>query len=122
MNCSICLDDNILEINIHYMECLHYVCDNCFIKLIHNSCPLCRQEISLITKENYDSDDDYYYEDLFVDNYNFSIRKNRHENKRKKFQKKKDHLYNIIHNENNSVIPNNKKRIHKKIKRIENKS
>ena len=116
MNCSICLDDDILEINIHYMECLHYVCDTCFAKLIHNSCPLCRQEISLITKENnYDSDDD---EDLLVDDYIFLIRKNRHENRRKKFQKKKDYLHTIIHNEKNIVIPNDKKRIHKKIKRM----
>ena len=117
MNCSICLDDDILEINIHYMECLHYVCDTCFTKLIHNSCPLCRQEISLITKENNydDSDDD---EDLLVDDYIFLIRKNRHENRRKKFQKKKDYLHKIIHNEKNIVIPNDKKRIHKKIKRM----
>jgi len=36
----------------------------------------------------------------------------------KNFKKKKDYLHNIIYNEQNSVIPNDKKRIHKKIKRM----
>lgn len=122
MNCAVCLDDNILEIDVHYMECLHFVCDKCFVQLIVNSCPLCRHEIVLntniksdkpSTSHNILEDEDDHIYDIYIPH----IRRDRHENKRKKHQKKKEQLDNIIYNPKTTTnIPNYKKRMHKKIK------
>ncbi len=54
ITCDICFDDNLKEENIHYMECLHYLCDNCFEKLKVNTCPFCRLEIYLKSETLYE--------------------------------------------------------------------
>lgn len=46
ITCDICFEEK-LEKDLHYMECLHYLCDNCFVKLKVNTCPFCRLEIYL---------------------------------------------------------------------------
>ena len=123
MNCAVCLEDNVREANVHYMECLHYICDNCFGQLLQNSCPLCRQEITLLPEKSrhnnlieYDSstdDESFYSNEFFIPH----IRRDRHENKRKKNTRKKEHLNNIILSPSHMLpIPNSKKRINKKIK------
>jgi zinc-RING finger domain len=126
MNCAVCLDENISETKMHYMECLHYVCDECFYKLLTNSCPLCRGEITLPRRipseesDDDDSDDNLFFENDFL--IPLRIRKDRQENKRRKEQRKRQNLDNIILSQlttNNSLnfnIPNKRKRFHKKLR------
>jgi len=129
MDCPICLEDNVIETNVHYMECLHFICDSCYYKLLSNSCPLCRQEITLPFNRGtkcIENDNDLSYEnEMFFEN-DFVIpiiRKNRSEYKRNKRLKKKERLEIIINqvvNKNNSSllnIPNKNKRFHNKRKR-----
>ena len=120
MDCPVCLEDNVIETNIHYMECLHFICDYCYGKLLSNSCPLCRQEITLPFNEgrnNIEEDEMFFENDFIIP----IMRKNRSEYKRKKNQKKKERLEKIINQtsilKNNSPIlniPNKSKRFYKK--------
>lgn len=50
MECGICLEDNIDNDLLHYMECLHFVCNICYYKLKKNTCPFCRRFIKLFSK------------------------------------------------------------------------
>jgi len=123
MDCPVCLEDNVIETNIHYMECSHFVCDCCYDKLLSNSCPLCRQEITLPFnrgKKTYDEDVLFFENDFVIP----IMRKNRSENKRNKFIKKKERLEQIINQmsilKNNSSlfnIPNKNKRFYNKTSR-----
>ena len=112
MDCPVCLEVNVIETNIHYMECMHFVCDCCYDKLLSNSCPLCRQEITLPLKTTSAKNDE---DEIPI------MRKNRSENKRNKFIKKKEKLEQIINQmsvlKNNSSlfnIPNKNKRFYNK--------
>ena len=120
MNCCICLEDNILEEDIHYMECLHYVCSDCFILLIDDSCPYCRQKIYLSTRQIYTTDDEEentmeYENDFIVP----VIRRDRNEIKRRRIRKRRQELINIIQEENHlPIVPNIKHRFNRKIDNI----
>jgi len=121
MDCPVCLDDEIDETKIHYTECLHHICDDCYYKLLSNSCPICRQEIALSFNNNTNTDD------MFFDNKPFVINKKRHENKREKKRKKKEFIEKIlvqpqqvpttIVNSYLLHIPNKKKRFYNKLNR-----
>ena len=100
MECGICLEENILEKDMHYTECLHLLCFKCYKKLRTNKCPFCRSEIYII--------------------YNISIsfiKRDRQEFKRNKKQRKLQKLNNILNeNKNNpNILPNLRKRNNKKI-------
>ena len=125
MDCPVCLEDNVIEKNIHYMECKHFICDDCFSRLLANSCPLCRHEITLslknrtITENGKDlsNEDEMFFDDFIVP----VMRRNRSEQKRMKFYKKKEKLDQIINQmsifKNNSSslnIPNKNKRFYNK--------
>ena len=126
MDCPVCLEDNVIETNIHYMECMHFVCDYCYDKLLSNSCPLCRQEITLPLNRGKIFDELSNEDEMFFEN-DFAIpimRKNRSEYKRNKFRKKKEQLEQIINQmsifKNNSSllnIPNKNKRFYNKTNR-----
>ena len=119
-DCAICLEDNILEVNMHYMECLHYVCFNCFIQLKNESCPYCRQKINLFPGHNYAIDeDDYSSTEIDNDFIIPIIRRDRNEIKRKKYKRKRQELINIIQMENYlPIVPNIKHRYNRKIDNI----
>lgn len=123
MNCAVCLDDYI-EVNIHYMECLHFLCDECFSKLQSNSCPLCRHEITLLNSSSNDFSDSEIDLEEQDDDFIIHIRRDRQEIKRKKYQKKKQNLNFFLHQiatQSHSTIniPNKKKRFQKKISHIQ---
>lgn len=95
ITCDICFDEKI-EKDIHYMECLHYLCDNCFEKLRVNSCPFCRLEIYLKT-ENFEN----YHSNRIEINLNNLIlpvlqRRNRSEIRRNKKERKRRTLLKIL--------------------------
>ena len=63
--CSICLDDIDISMNVIKTECKHCFHSNCFLQnAAHNgfNCPLCRNELAEIPKDD-DSEDDYYEEE-----------------------------------------------------------
>jgi hypothetical protein len=112
-DCCICLEENILEKNLHYLECLHYTCFNCFTKLISDSCPLCRQPIYILQKpiaafrdhQNSDSDEseESYFSQQYDDDFVIPrIRRNRHKYKRNKIIRKREVLNNLI--QNNTIV------------------
>ena len=119
MNCGICLEDDILEKKIHYMECLHYTCFDCFVQFINNSCPFCRQEIQLYTFFNLvnEQSEDFIFENDFIIPI---IRKDRQDKKRKKNQKRKQTLNKLIESQKNInyYIPNIKSRLNRKLDNI----
>jgi len=52
MECPVCLENN----NLCKLSCTHHICNNCLSEWLsrnHNSCPLCRNKISKISKKNY---------------------------------------------------------------------
>ena len=135
MDCHVCLEDRIDEKNIHYMECLHYICNDCFGKLLSSSCPFCRQNITLF-KNNKDEFIDDYCDSFYNENEIFfendfiipTIRKDKRKNKRKKCLNKKLQLENIINQIDSfknihsitilNIVPNNNKRSYKKLHNV----
>lgn len=68
MDCTICLEEKIYESNIKNLDCGHYLCNECYYKLVRNLCPFCRCEISDKIDGSYNlSYDDMVTDDL-VDN------------------------------------------------------
>lgn len=116
--CAICLEDNILEVNMHYMECLHYVCFDCFNLLRDDSCPYCRQKINLSLGHNDVTDDED--ENITAFENDFVIRRqHRNEIKRKKRKNNKQELNNIIQSQNKlNILPNIKNRFNRKLENI----
>jgi hypothetical protein len=101
--CNICFNEDILEKNIVYLDCLHYTCNNCFYKLKAPTCPFCRAEINIPNEYKNEDDDifelenDYYIPDN--ETYNIpipTIRRNRQQSRRNKIDKKKQRLNLMI--------------------------
>jgi hypothetical protein len=106
-DCCICLEENILEENLHYMICLHFICFKCFTKLTKDSCPLCRHPIYILQNsittvrdhQNSDSDDseESYFSQEFDDDFIIPyIRRDRQKYRRNKNIRKRQVLDNII--------------------------
>ena len=119
MHCGICLEDDIFEKNVHYMECLHYTCFDCFLQFIENTCPFCRREIQLYSTFNHVNEDpeDIIFENDFIIPI---IRTDRNEKKRKKNQKRKQILNDLVENQKSMFynIPNIKSRFNRKLDNI----
>jgi hypothetical protein len=106
--CNICFNEDILEKNIVYLNCLHYTCNSCFGKLKAPSCPFCRAEITLngykCDDDIFELENDYTTENIYND---FivslpTIRRDRQQSKRNKINKKKELLNSmIVEDENN---------------------
>ena len=106
--CNICFNEDILEKNIVYLNCLHYTCNSCFDKLKAPSCPFCRAEITLnrykCDDDIFELENDYTTENIYND---FivslpTIRRDRQQSKRNKINKKKELLNSmIVEDENN---------------------
>jgi len=147
MECNICFDDNILDLNMVYLGCFHSICKKCFDRLKKDSCPFCRECISSylpfnnekneeneIEEEMFQMDEDLALENVYIN------RKNRHEHKRKRIDKKRKQLQQCLqytncnlNNTNNlelfepgsslpadfyldnvNILPNNKSRTNRK--------
>jgi len=126
MDCGICLNDCILEKDMHYTECMHYFCFECFKQLLTESCPFCRRTITLIpiyysvtNIENNENnvENDIIFEDDFIIPI---IRKNRQEYKRNKINRRKKRLNDLLNESININIffPNNKSRFTRKLRSI----
>lgn len=97
MECGICLNDTILEKDMHYTECLHSLCFKCFKKLLVDKCPFCRRNITIIK----------------------GLRINRHQYKRNKKERRMNRLNNLIlQNEKVNILPNIHKRSNRKIRHL----
>lgn len=115
--CNICFNDSICENSIVYMDCLHYMCFNCFRNLLTPKCPFCRSDIDLskydsigmrinqIQVVNESLDDIFMFEAEYDSNFvneqydDFvvpTIRKDRHELKRNRILKKKEKLERLV--------------------------
>ena len=129
MECGICLNDCILEKDMHYTECLHCFCFQCFTQLLTDSCPFCRQTIILPYRPNrrlivnntvveeLDIDSDIIFEDDFIIP---TMRINRHEYHRNKVNRRRERLNTLLNADTAmvSIFPNNKLRISRKIRSI----
>jgi hypothetical protein len=108
MECNICFDDNIIESNMVYLGCFHSICKKCFDRLKKDSCPFCRECISSYLPFNNENNEENEIEeeifsmdeDLAFDNV-YRNRKNRHEHKRKRIDKKRRQLHQCLHACNN---------------------
>ena len=126
MDCAICLGERILEKDMHYMECLHSICFSCFTQLVKDTCPLCRTQITIlnssrqIINNNNILDNETNVDNTFEDDFIIPvIRRNRHEYRRNKKQRRRDRLYNLINDINASLqLPNFRKRCFKKMRRL----
>ena len=68
MDCTICLDVDILENKMKKLECGHTICVECYNKLIRNLCPFCRHIISHKVDGNYNIDYDEMITDELINN------------------------------------------------------
>lgn len=58
--CGICMDSKTLEC-INFLPCIHFICTNCYDKLVKNECPFCRNIISEEKEEDsYDERENEY--------------------------------------------------------------
>jgi hypothetical protein len=103
MECNICFDDNVIEANMVYLGCFHSICKKCFDRLKKDSCPFCRECISSYLPFNHEIKDDEIEEEIFsmdeelaFDNL-YINRKNRHDHKRKRIDKKRKQLHQCLH-------------------------
>ena len=125
IECGICFEC-VLEKDLQYLDCIHSLCFKCYRRLLSLTCPFCRAEINLESEflnVNKDEDEDIFSFDdsnIFLEN-DFIIsgrnRKTRQENKRKKINKKREQLNNIINETVPStpiLIPNSKIRSNRK--------
>jgi hypothetical protein len=75
--CSICLDDIDVSMNVIKTECKHCFHSKCFLQnAAHNgfNCPLCRNELAEVPRDEDDEDDEYDDEE---DEEDFSLRASR---------------------------------------------
>jgi hypothetical protein len=125
IECGICFEC-VLEKDLQYLDCIHSLCFKCYRRLLSLTCPFCRAEINIDSEflnVNKDEDEDIFSFDdsnIFVEN-DFIIsgrnRKTRQENKRKKINKKREQLNNIINEtvpSTSILIPNSKIRSNRK--------
>ena len=129
IECGICFD-SVLEKDLQYLECFHNLCFKCYQRLLSLTCPFCRANINIRSDFINDEDDDILRSFDYI-NFNYELdsssniifendfiiagvsRKNRQENKRKRINKKKDTLNNIINQTESltlstTLIPNSK--------------
>ncbi len=95
ITCDICFEEK-LEKDLHYMECLHYLCDNCFVKLKVNTCPFCRLEIYLNkekSEENEESEEIQDNDEIILP---ISRVRNRSEIRRNKKERKRRILLKFL--------------------------
>lgn len=137
IECGICFD-YVLEKDLQYLECFHTLCFKCYQRLMSLTCPFCRANINIHSDFMNDEDDDILRSFDYI-NFNYELdsssniifendfiitgnaRKNRQENKRKRINKKKENLNNIINesgslNSYTTLIPNSKIRSNRKSK------
>jgi hypothetical protein len=58
--CGICMDTKTIEF-INFLPCIHFICTNCYDKLVKNECPFCRNIISEEKEEDsYDERENEY--------------------------------------------------------------
>jgi len=127
IECGICFD-YVLEKDLQYLNCFHNLCFKCYQRLVSLTCPFCRAEINtdryLLRSFDYinftydiDSTSNIIFENDFI--ISGTSRKNRHENKRKRINKKKENLNSIVNEITLSrtasvLIPNSKIRSSRK--------
>lgn len=133
MECGICLEDNLHNELLHYMECKHFTCNSCYRKLKKNTCPFCRKVIKLFSKPNTNKNiinfersannaeyfifsNDFVIPTMRLDRNEYRLKKKL--NKKKKLEKFLNE--NKIENDYYIYIPNKKYRINKKLKKIKN--
>lgn len=85
MECGICLSDCLPETDMHYTECLHSMCFDCFKKLKNDSCPFCRQAIYLPTTFINNEDDET--DDFFIPEIPRQRNRSRKQNKKNRRMK-----------------------------------
>lgn len=135
IECGICFD-YVLEKDLQYLECFHTLCFKCYQRLMSLTCPFCRANINIHSDFMNDEDDDILRSFDYI-NFNYELdsssnivfendfiitgnaRKNRQENKRKRINKKKENLNNMINesgslNSYTTLIPNSKIRSNRK--------
>lgn len=111
MDCGICFEENIDITKIHFMECLHHVCQDCFKSITVNSCPYCRYNITTFY-ESSNSDEEYIYsEEIIIP----LARKNRQERKRNKVEKRLRKIMENMTENHTNILPNIRTRINKKM-------
>jgi hypothetical protein len=119
MICDICFEDK-NRLDMHHLECSHELCFNCFYQLRQNSCPFCRSTILLFTPDIDNNNENIFDDDFIVPVY---FRFNRNEYRRRKKEKNRLKLENMLININDNIkhnnflhiIPNSKKKMNKKL-------
>lgn len=115
MNCTICMNENILHDDMVWLKCTHNLCSQCYDKLIQNACPYCRTII-----DDSKPDDTIQQQDLT--NFLFSVAiptgensyiNVKHIRKKKHKKKKKKRKDNFVSNKNRESFQRRKKKFKK---------
>lgn len=91
--CGICMDNETIDC-INFLPCIHFICANCYDKLIKNECPFCRNIISEENEDSYDETENEYNDVQFEMLVTDEDRRTRRKTKKIKKQEKKNNEIN----------------------------
>lgn len=94
--CGICMESKNIDC-INFLPCIHFICTNCYDRLVKNECPFCRNIISEEKEEDsYDETEneynDVHFEMLVMEE------DRRCRRKTKKFKKQEKRIMKLIQN------------------------
>jgi|APCry1669189534_1035231.scaffolds.fasta_scaffold22589_2 Zinc finger, C3HC4 type (RING finger) len=68
LECDICFNEKPFA-DFTYLECFHFLCDNCFISLREDKCPFCRHLITFLDDKTvsieFEPEDDFDTETVY---------------------------------------------------------
>lgn len=86
--CGICMDSKTIEC-INFLPCIHFICTNCYDKLVKNECPFCRNIISEEKEEESYDERENEYNDVEFEMLVLEERRSKRKSKKcKKYQKR----------------------------------
>lgn len=94
--CGICMDNKAIEC-INFLPCIHFICTNCYDKLIKNECPFCRNIISPEKEEDSFDEAENEYNDVHFEMLVMEEDR-RPKRKSKKFKRQEKKILKLMNN------------------------
>jgi hypothetical protein len=106
--CGICMENKTLEC-INFLPCIHFLCSNCYDKLIKNECPYCRNKIEDREEDSYDEEENEYHDVEFE---MLVLEEDRHRTRRRKkrFKKQEKKIMKLMNNNTEVFVTINRNR------------
>ena len=107
--CGICMDSKSIG-NVNFLPCIHFLCSDCYYKLVKNECPYCRTVIDYQEEDSYDETENEYsdvnFEILIMDEKQTSRRKRKYKKRVMKLVNKNADVF-VYGNRNGYTVLSN---------------